>query len=136
MQVECLPYSQFDKEIVAATIIAEAGGEHLRGMQAVMNVIFNRAKGNAALARQVCLTPYIFTPWNGKDIASVTRQAKEHPCWQQALMIAEQGLKGNLPDITGGANHFYNHRLVHPFWAKKMRRTTVIEGHTFLVGAN
>lgn len=133
-QVEQAPCAQSTREIVAATLIHEAGGERASGMQAVLNVILNRAKGDPRQLTDVCLAPFAFSPWNGKNAVDVIDSAKKHPCWNQALMMVDQGVKGNLPDITGGANHFYDHKRSNPSWAGKMVRTKVIGGHTFLKG--
>jgi len=133
-QVLYAPCSQNEMEIVAATLIKEAGGESTAGMQAVFNVIWNRAKGNSCQAAHVCLVPRAFTVWNGKNAASVIATAKSHPCWQQAMLLTTLGLQGKLADITGGANHFYNPHKAHPAWAKKMTLTKVIGRHAFLKG--
>jgi N-acetylmuramoyl-L-alanine amidase len=133
-QVQPVPYTQGEKEIVAATLIHEAGGERAEGMQAVCNVILNRAGGDPSQAARACLAPHAFSPWNAKSQSAVINKAKAHPCWSQALMTAEQALRGALPDITGGANHFYDHKRGAPPWAVKMVRTKVIGGQTFLKG--
>ena len=130
--VELAPYGVHDREVVAATLIGEAGGEQWRGMQAVFNVIWNRAGGNPALVKAACLAPHVFSCWNGKEVSTHIQRAKNHPCWAQALQLAEMGLRGKLADLTGGANHFYDPKRVHPHWAGKMRQTAVIGGHTFL----
>ena len=52
-------------EIVAATLILEAGGEYAYGsMQAVHEVILNRAVKRRLTPKQVCLQRKQFSCWN------------------------------------------------------------------------
>jgi N-acetylmuramoyl-L-alanine amidase len=133
-QVQYVPYPSETKEIIAATLILEAGGEQRAGMLAVCNVILNRAGRDPKKAAEVCLVPFAFAPWNDKKRSVVIDDAKKHPCWSQAMMIAEQALQGTLSDTTGGANHFYSHKSASPSWAAKMERTMRLGNHTFLKG--
>jgi len=57
------------QDIIATTLILEAGGEYSEGaMEAVHEVIYNRSiKRNKSMA-EVCLQKWQFSCWNGKDI--------------------------------------------------------------------
>jgi spore germination cell wall hydrolase CwlJ-like protein len=81
---------------------------------------------------QIEHAPYAFSFWNAGDVPQTIDRAKSHPCWALALLLAADALDGRLPDITGGANYFYNPKLANPSWAKSMRQTAAIGAHVFL----
>ena len=111
-------------EIVAATLILEAGGEaDPRAMAAVREVIANRAKNKTELA--VILAPKQFSCWNGKNVEDGIAKAKRHPKWSQALALVNQ-----KTNYTNGATHDHAEK-VSPSWAKKLARTVQIEHHIF-----
>ena len=60
-------YSATDAEIVAATIILEAGGEYApNALQAVNEVIQNRAIKRRMMPSEVCFQRLQFSCWNNK----------------------------------------------------------------------
>lgn len=122
--------SQNDIDVVAACLVGEAGGEGTKGMQAVMNVISNRARGKAEAMRGVVLKPKQFSVFNGAKVADVVAKMKRHPMFAQASMIVRNSMMGNLPDITGRATHYHAHS-VNPSWAKSMKVTGTLGGHKF-----
>ena len=107
------------EEIVAATLVDEAGGEKnpLDGMHAVLNVIMNRAKGNIRQAAVECLKPKQFSGWNKinkKDPESIKQfidSKRNHSKFKGALDLVNKAKSGSLKDITKGANHFLNVQL-------------------------
>lgn len=111
-------------EIVAATLILEAGGEaDPRAMAAVREVIANRAKNKTELA--VCLAPKQFSCWNKVSPQRGIEIAKQHPKWSQALALVK-----NKSNYTNGATH-YHAKKVSPSWAKKLAHTVQIGNHVF-----
>lgn len=120
-------------DIVAATLVGEAGGENEEGMHAVLNVIMNRANGQIEDAPKVCLKQSQFSMWNGKhhDIESVVNVAKQHKNWKVAMELINKANNGTLTDITGGADFYFNPKKAMPDWAKKFEKTKVIGNHTF-----
>jgi len=58
--------------IIAATLMAEAGGEPLQGKEAVASVIINRVTPMQSAAG-VCLAPYQFSCWNAGEDAMIVR---------------------------------------------------------------
>lgn len=111
-------------EIVAATLILEAGGEaDPRAMAAVREVIANRAKGKSEIS--VCLAPKQFSCWNWKNVENTIAKAKKHPKWAQALAL----VKGKT-NFTNGATHYHT-KKVSPIWKKKLAKTTSIGQHIF-----
>ena len=111
-------------EIVASTLIMEAGGEGRVGMEAVREVIANRAKNKTEIA--VCLAPKQFSCWNGIPISRGIEIAKKHPNWTAALAIA----KSKPTNHTKGATHYHTTK-VSPYWAKKLQKITTIKNHIF-----
>lgn len=107
------------EEIVAATLVDEAGGEKnpIDGMHAVLNVIMNRAKGNIRQAAVECLKPKQFSGWNKinkKDPESIKQfidSKRNHSKFKDALDLVNKAKSGSLKDITKGANHFLNVQL-------------------------
>nr|WP_298797547.1 cell wall hydrolase [uncultured Acetobacter sp.] len=123
-------------DIAARTAWGEARGEGLHGMQAVLNVVGNR----------------IAQPgWWGHDIVSVCTARSQFSCWnqtdpnrvallrvtlvdaqfQQAFDLADQLSRQMLPDITGGADHYYDWRSTKPSWAKNNFYTKTLGHHAF-----
>ena len=115
-------------EIVAATLIAEAGGERdSRAMHAVAEVIYNRSISRKLSPMQVCLQRKQFSCWNGKDVETEIEKAKKHKKWANALQIAQ-----NLGSTNYTKNaQFYHTTKINPSWNKKMLATVTIENHKF-----
>ena len=109
-----------DAEIVARTLDGEAGNQGYTGMQAVGCVIQNRVKlkwQGETTARGVCLHKFQFDCWlPGKDFERIT--SPNYAPLADSVVIANQVLKGNLPDITGGATHYFDNSIPPPSWAK------------------
>lgn len=122
--------------ILAATLWGEAADQGEEGMQAVMNVIMNRAKGNFDKAVKVVLMPKQFSMWNG--ISNPEKHALETvDLWrtdkrfQKCFQIVDRAFQGTLPDITGGAQLYFNPDKASPSWASKLIHTVTIGDHQF-----
>tara|TARA_R110002020_G_scaffold284030_1_gene499656 strand:+ start:584 stop:1015 length:432 start_codon:yes stop_codon:yes gene_type:complete len=115
------------EEYIAATLILEAGGEYDRGaMQAVYEVILNRAAKRRLTAQEVCLQRRQFSCWNSGRIDALLGKAKRHPRWHEALIIVNSA----PTNYTGGADH-YHADYCNPYWASSMQRTIKIGRHIF-----
>ena len=113
-----------DRELLARTIMAEAGNQGPVGMMGVGSVIMNRLQnpsyGNDFTS--VILQPGQFSAWNsvtgyaggeqGQDMSKIQPN-------EQAYMVADQILDGNYNDPTGGATHYYNPRISNPNWGQQ-----------------
>ena len=119
-----------DRELVAATIVLEAGGEGLTGMKAVANVIANRAARKGVKAVNVVTRPWQFSALNSKRYGFLVEKAKESPVWEIACELAALVESGGLDDITGGADHYHS-ASVTPKWASAMAHTATYGRHRF-----
>lgn len=130
-----------EREMLAATLQAEAGGEGIGGMVAAGAVIRNRAEsgdygGNTISG--VIMKPGQFSAWNG-----VTGYANGEGAIDMAnLRVSEDAyraadaiLSGNYEDPTGGATHYYNPSVATPAWGQGQNPSggqwTTIGNHVF-----
>jgi hypothetical protein len=108
-----------DINIIATTLVLEAGGEGAKGMQAVANVLQNRSEKRGTNPSAEAIRKKQFSMWNAyndgtEDISDVIARAKIHPLWKTAVDYAKR-IK-SLPDVTRGATHYYNPNKVNPSW--------------------
>ncbi len=123
-------------DYMARTIYGEARGEGFKGMQAVANVIMNRVKKGGwygASIKDVVLKPWQFSCWNDNDPNSAIIKNANAAQLATARDIAERVISGELPDITGGATHYYAKSINAPYWTKSMTKTATIGSHYFYV---
>jgi len=130
------------KITLARTIWGEARGEGYEGMQSVANVVMNRleiARNSVAKARQfggtvdeICKKPYQFSAWNVRDpnFAKMMNVTENDQAYTAALEIADRALRGTLPDITGGADHYHT-QAVNPSWSRGETVIAQIGAHNF-----
>ena len=139
-----------DDDVIAATIIGEAGGEGMDGMKAVKSVLQNRADARGSSIAGEALRPKQFSMWNKAtagvnvkaDFKNSTRLSKiqliinmhkKHSNWATAVELS----KTNIKDITGGATKYYasggSHKIDPPYWAKGWTESdsVTIGNHTF-----
>ena len=129
--------------IVIATLYGEARGEGEVGMQAVLNVLMNRANNDFSKVKGLALAPKQFSMWNdvkdpatfainlGKQVRDKEIQGADKSMYLKAAGLVDQAMKGTLKDITGGAKFYFNPSLANPSWAKKMKKTATIGNHDF-----
>ena len=133
-----------DHEVLATTLIGEAGAEGDKGMTAVLNVIRNRSiKKNTTKAGEA-LRPYRFSMWNSAtknvsnksdytiaDIKKIVDEAKKHPKWNTAIKL----IKSDPADITKGSNAYYAfqgpNKIQAPNFTKSWVFKTNIGNHKF-----
>jgi N-acetylmuramoyl-L-alanine amidase len=135
--------SMTNSYIVVATLWGEARGEGENGMHAVMNVLMNRAKGDFSKVKDLCIKHKQFSMWNGVDdpsvsaikLAKIQRDGKtsgmDGHMYKKAMELVDSAMKGQLPDITGGATFYFNPKKANPTWAKQMVKTKTIGNHDF-----
>lgn len=99
----------WERDLLARTIIGEAGNQPLEGQTAVANVVLNRAKkgGYGSDIGAIVLRPKQFEAWsNPRKLMSYSPDSPEYSTAQAAI---DQALLGNDP--TNGAVNFYNPEL-------------------------
>jgi hypothetical protein len=67
--------------------------------------------------------------WN--KAASQKFTEKEAEIYKEMLQVAYQAVTGKLEDKTGGADHYFNPKIVVPKWAAKMKKTTQNKNHSY-----
>lgn len=113
-------------ETVVACLIGEAGGEGRQGMEAVLEVIRNRALkkyGNDSVVSmyKIVVAPKQFSYFNGGIDAGINK-AKRHPKWREA----ENVLKSGPTNHTKGSTYYYAASLNRlPLWVLTLNKMKV-----------
>jgi spore germination cell wall hydrolase CwlJ-like protein len=142
LSAEANGLSDYDRQIVASCMVLEAGCDGAEGMQAVLNVILNRADGY--LHRLVpetvkhgafsCMSSVWRT--SNPDYSPLIRRAQnETQSYNMALRILATMERGLLWDNTYGATH-YHATYIRPYWVTDMSYITTIGGHHFYIQRN
>lgn len=124
-----------DREVIARTLWAEARSQGTVGMQAVANVICNRADHPAWWGhdpRSVCLADQQFSCWNPSDQQAKIIRAKAifDRRFSDAMNLASH--IDDLPDITNGADHYCTEAVVGKTkWARGRIPVAHIGTHLF-----
>lgn len=133
--------------VLALTLHHEAGGEGRRGLLAVGCVIRNRAAWGkwGPTVRDVCLAFKQFSCWRpaggttnyGRLVqhAEAIRAGRRPPVMAAAFEVAADVLAG-VPDITGGADHYFAPAAMLPKgrvpdWALGVTPAATLAGHVF-----
>tara|TARA_R110000787_G_scaffold233107_1_gene340120 strand:+ start:2455 stop:3216 length:762 start_codon:yes stop_codon:yes gene_type:complete len=116
-------------DIIAATLIGEAGGEKDPGMQAIANVLRNRKNSSSfpnTYKAVILKDGSAFEMWIGKSAKTLVPKKKKHPKWNQAYKLATN--IDSLKDVTSGATHYYAHsgaqQIDAPYWANNDKLKT------------
>ena len=117
-----------EQQIIAMTLLAEARGEGIEGMEAVAMVIKQRMANRKQSASQVCRAPKQFSCWNGKTSDDL------HHLWQSpaapdAIEVVRRFGKLNTEAI-GHADHYCTVKI-KPYWSKGKTPVAVIGNHKF-----
>lgn len=133
-----------DKDILATLLVKEAGGEkdYIAGMAGVMNVIFNRAKGNPRNFVREATRKLQFSAFNAvktpRQMDQLVNSTKSHRAFQAAKQIVNSAIKGKLQDITQKSTHYYAasgpNKIQPPKWADPTKKTNKIGHHQFYTG--
>jgi len=135
-----------DLDVMAKTVWAEARGEDTVGQQAVAWVIRNRYEHPRWWSRHrdaitddtiaaVCRDPFQFSAWNPRD---PNRQRLEGTkllsdlSFKAIRKICEMVLCDELPDPTGGADHYCVSKIAkYTNWARGKAPVKTIGRHSF-----
>lgn len=110
-----------ERDLLALTLQAEAGGEGYQGMLAAGSVVANRVKtgkygvGFGGVITKQGQFSYLngVTGYNGGEGAIDPSNIKVS---DEAYAAADAIMSGNYTDQTGGATHYYNDSVADPAW--------------------
>lgn len=129
--------SSYNRQIIASCMVLEAGCDGAEGMQAVLNVILNRADGY--LHRMVPETvkrgafSCMSSTWNVSrpNYSPLIRRARnQSEAYSTALSLIGTMEQGLLWDNTYGATH-YHAASIRPYWVSDMNYITTVGHHHF-----
>ena len=120
-----------DRDVVAAVIVAEAGGESLDAMRGVAAVIQNRAESRHEPKVKIVTQRKWFSCLNYRTPDALVELELSHARYVAALTMAD-----GVTDNVGGATNFYAPKGMKggkpPYWASTMTVTARIGGLIFL----
>ncbi len=106
-----------DLYTIASILEGEAGNQGTKGMQAVANVIDNRAKQN-------------YSEYGDNPVSQATAkmqfQGQAKPS-STAMTIAAKMLSGQLPDITSGATFYAEPQNSSAKWARNLNNSNALK---------
>lgn len=111
-----------DQDLLATVLTLEDNSR--QGMEAIAEVIYNRAGHNPEKVREVLLKRYQFSCLNPHTIhhgslVSLVRRARSRSNWRAASKIARNTLAGKVQGHVKNANHYHVYRnksKVTPYW--------------------
>jgi len=134
--------THYERLLLASCAVLEAASDGADGMQAVLNVIYNRAGGDIHRVVGVVAAPKQFSALNSAtsarhpDYGPIIERATSDASFSLAFDLVRRLELGELPDITGGADHYHLDRGKAPYWARSMDQTTRIGEHIFYRSTN
>jgi len=123
-------------EILNALVVGEADNEPLLGKVAVAQVIKNRMADERwpDAWKEVMLQPWQFSCFLPAFLRPEIFEHRWHSlAWRECRFAAFGVYNGYLRDVTKGANHYYNPKLVQktPKWARGEDPVVEIGQHLF-----
>jgi hypothetical protein len=125
-------------DVLARTLYGEARGEGFQGMQAVANTVVNRVNseirwwGDSIIS--CCLAPWQYSCWNKNDpnLSFIQQIDASNRLFQGCIELATKAVAGSLPDLTYGADSYYDKRMpTPPAWADGLTPCASIGHHNF-----
>lgn len=123
-----------DLDCLTTAVYYEARGEGQAGMQAVAQVILNRAR-HPAFPQSICGVIYQGAGRRtGCQFSFVCNGAmngrREGGAWERARQVAVRALSGQVYAQVGNATHFHT-TAVNPRWSGSLVRVTQVGSHIF-----
>ena len=135
-----------DQDLLATVLTLEDNSR--QGMEAIAEVIYNRAGHSPEKVREVLLKRYQFSCLNPHTIhhgslVSLVRRARSRSNWRAASKIARDTLANKVKGHVNGATHYFCYRgkyKVTPYWGptelggrnKKCKIVAKIGNHVYL----
>jgi spore germination cell wall hydrolase CwlJ-like protein len=120
---------------LALNIYHEARSEPAIGQAAVAHVVLNRVMSNK-WPNDVCEVVHQgYSKGRYKCQFSWYCDGKSDDptdmvAWAKSVLLANEVLIGNVPDVTNGATH-YHARYVKPYWSAQLDKTVTYGSHIF-----
>lgn len=131
-----LVMDQHDEDILTWTVWGEARGETIEGQKGVACVVFNRVRSrdktferDTGIA-EACRRGSQFTFWMSRHKIHVAYDVDELEAIRKTVRRAYREYCAGH-DVTHGATFYYRRSRHLPYWARKMRETTVLDHHEF-----
>ena len=109
----------------------------LNDAHGIANVVTTRMKSPNRFGeglQGVITMPDQFSGYNGDEwnkVVNGTLTEDEEKIFKNMLPIARRALTGELEDITGGADHYYNPKLAEPTWGNLQNPESVKQWENF-----
>ncbi len=129
--------SPYERQIVASVLVLEAASDGVEGMQAVLNIIYNRADHHvyrlvrAAVRRGSFYSMHSIWGLQKPDYGPILRRAQRDRYYADAVKLVMKLEQGALPDTTHGATHYYLSSNKPPYWIGQMHYRATIGSHHF-----
>ena len=137
-QTNAVSATEEDIDVMALTIWGEARGESFDGKVGVAWVIRNRMSKSPQYnwpdnIRGVCKQPSQFSCWNPGDpnLGQLTTLTEADSNFRECKEIARKVVKGELSDVSNGADHYYANYIATPDWARGKTPVATIGVHRF-----
>ncbi len=120
----------YETQLVAAVLVAEAGGEGWQGLRAVHETICNRAAQKGWSKTRVVTQKFQYSCLNGTTPEKLIAKARKHNVWGAAIKVAQE----KPGEIVKGATHYDNVKAFgKPAWAYHARLVATVKNHQFYV---
>tara|TARA_R100000541_G_scaffold17930_1_gene27736 strand:- start:79 stop:471 length:393 start_codon:yes stop_codon:yes gene_type:complete len=120
---------------LALNVYHESRSEPMIGQYAVANVVLNRVQ-STKWPNNICSVVYQGLH-KGKHKCQFSwycdgksDKAHEEVSWARALVVADNVMRGKVPDLTKGATH-YHAVYVQPYWSALLKTTVTYGSHKF-----
>ena len=122
-----------NRDVCAAALVKEAGGEGRLGMELVWQVIWERMNDKRwpSSPARVVLQPKQFSCYNGVKVGDVISEAQKHSRWRDALGIVSAPPVYRPATHVRGCNHYHATTIRSPYWAKGVTPTLTYKNHRF-----
>ena len=117
-----------EQQLLALTLLAEARGEGVQGMEAVAMVVKQRMVNRSQIAKQVCLAPKQFSAWNGRSKSDLEYLWRS-PAASDAVGVVRRFSQLD-PTVIDYADHYCTVQIT-PYWALDQQPVAVIGNHKF-----
>jgi spore germination cell wall hydrolase CwlJ-like protein len=122
-----------DVDCLTQAVYFEARGEGTAGMQAVAQVVLNRAR-HPAFPKSVCGVVFQGAAGGGCQFSFACdgsmHRGVEADAWRRSHAVATRALSGYVMSEVGNATHFHT-TAVQPGWRSNMLRIAQVGSHVF-----